>query len=82
MKLIIHNNLRDAQVIEATRLVVEDHLGNPIVVALEYAPGQIVASHAGDKDFNNLLRNLGINKVVVCTDIQQKPLSEISFDRG
>lgn len=82
MKLIVHNNLREAQVIHATRLVVEDSLGNPIVVALEYAPDQIIAAHPGDKDFNNLLKNLGINKVVVCTDIEQKPLNEIIFDRG
>lgn len=82
MRLVIHKNLREAQVIEATRVVVEDPLGNPIMVALEYAPGKIIASHPGDKDFNNLLHSMGINKVVVCTDVEQKPLNEIIFDRS
>jgi len=80
MKLIIHSDMRNSQVIEATRIVVEDKEGNPIMVALEYAPEMIVASHAGDNDFNTLLANLGINKVVVCTDVQEKPLDQVVFE--
>ena len=74
--------MRNAQVIEATRVVVEDAKGNPIMIALEYEPGMIIASHAGDADFNNLMRNLGIDKVVVCTDIKEKPLDQLLLFDG
>lgn len=80
MRITIHKNLRDAQVIEATRVVIEDIKGNPVMIALEYAPGMIVAAHPGDPDFNNLLKNLGIDKVVVCTDVEEPRLDMVRFD--
>jgi hypothetical protein len=80
MKLITHNNLQQPTVSEVTRLLVEDIEGNPILIALEYAPGMILAAHAGDAEFNNLLKNLGIDKVVVCTDVKEKPADQVLFE--
>jgi hypothetical protein len=80
VKLLVHRNLRDVQVIEATRVVVEDNHGNPIAVALEFAPNQILAVTADAPEFNDVLAGMGIRKTVVVTDVDQTPLNEVRFD--
>lgn len=83
MKLVIHRNLQQAQVIEATRVVVEDDLGNPIAFALEYAPGMIIAEvlrEGHEAEFNHMLREMGISKLVVVDPIQTTPLPGVRFD--
>ena len=62
---------------EATRVVVEDDLGNPIAVAVEFAPNQILAVTADSPDFNAVLENMGIKKTVSVEDVHQTPLSEV-----
>lgn len=80
MKLKIHKNLREAIEVDATRVLVEDDLGNPIAVALEYGPGAIFAVTADHPDFNQILRSMGVNKVVVVQDIPTgTPLNEVHF---
>ena len=79
MKLQIHRSLRDVVTLEATRVVVEDNHGNPIALALEFAPGQILATTADSPDFNQVLAGLGIRKTVLVQDVQQTPLDQVKF---
>lgn len=80
MKLLIHRGLRDAQVIEATRVIVEDDHGNPVALALEFAPNEILAVTADSPEFNNVLEGMGIKKTVIVTDVPQTSLRDIRFD--
>jgi CTP:molybdopterin cytidylyltransferase MocA len=79
MKLQIHRNMRDVLTVDATRVVVEDAFGNPIALALEFAPGQIIAATADNPQFNAILHNLGINKVVAIEDAKLTPLDQVRF---
>lgn len=82
MKLLIHNHLGQPQEIEATRVVVLDSHDNPIAVAVEPDRGVIIAATAseeGNAEFNSILRNLGIDKTVIVTDVPQRPLPEINI---
>jgi len=83
MRIIAHNNMGKPQVIEATRLVIEDDLGNPVCVAMQFGPpgqpGGIIIENADAENWNDILRQLGINKTVIVTDINQKPLDQIVF---
>lgn len=79
MKLKIHKDLREIMEIEATRVLVEDDLGNPIAFALQYGPGMIIAATADDPNFNAMLQQMGINKVVAITDVDVKSLESIRF---
>jgi hypothetical protein len=80
MKLKIHRNLREAVVIEATRVVVEDGFGNPVAVALEFAPNQILAATPDSPEFNAILREMGIDKTVIVEDVHPVPLDQVQFD--
>lgn len=53
-------------VMEVGQIVVYDRLGNPLMVGVEYCQDQIFVSHAADEDFNTTLRNMHIDKTVVC----------------
>lgn len=80
MRVSLHKNLRGGQVLEVSRIVIEDKLGNPVLIAMDYGDGLIVQSRPGDPDFNNMLQSVGITKIVDCTDIKQKPLNQVVFD--
>jgi len=82
MRLIVHNELREPRVIDATRVIIEDDLGNPVCAAVQFGPppGGIIVETADAKNWNQVLRNLGIDKTVVVTDIEQKPLDQIVFE--
>lgn len=63
----VYKHLGDKEPIEqpAALVVVEDSSGNPVAVATELGTHMVAAATAGDKDFNQMLRGLGLNKVVV-----------------
>jgi len=61
---------------KAHSVVVEDDLGNPLFVAIQVDEA-IVYSTVGEKEFQSLLRALGIDKTVVVSDFQPKPLQKI-----
>lgn len=65
MILELHNNLRDVQRIEATRVVVRDIFDNPVCVVIEHAPGQYWVTHLGEPGFEDGLAAMGLNKTVV-----------------
>ncbi len=48
-------------------LSIEDDNGNPIYVALAPAPGSIVGLSAGDKNFDEYVRMLGLRQAKVLT---------------
>jgi len=80
MLLEFHDHLGRPQRVEATRLVVYDKLMNPLQVAVEWEEGAYLLSDVEKSDFNQVLRNLGINRTVVCTEVSEKPIDSIRFD--
>lgn len=67
---ILRNGGRQPVVIDdATVMIVEDSKGDPVSVACEYGipgnSGSFCVSHVQDPNFNTVLRNLGINRVVI-----------------
>lgn len=80
MNLLIHRSLHDVVTVRATRVVVEDDFGNPIALAMEFAPNQILAVTADSPEFNQVLENMGIKKTVLVQDVYQTPLDHVRFD--
>lgn len=60
---------RGAASVEATRVVIRDAHGNPIMVAVEHGPGQIFCAHSADEDFEPLLAALGVRAATVVRQI-------------
>jgi hypothetical protein len=56
---------KHAQRVTATRFVVYDDHGNPIVLAVEHGPGQVFAAHLNDPEFEQLLDAFGVEMAVV-----------------
>ena len=52
-------------VVKGNTVIVEDSLGNPLAAIVETSERMNLVVTVKDKDFNNVLRGLGINKVVV-----------------
>lgn len=59
MQLDFHNALSGAKLEQATRLIVRDSYGQPLMIVLEEAPDRIVVYKATDKEFNRLLASMG-----------------------
>ena len=77
----LHDSLGKVQRIPCTRAMIVDNLGNPLALAVEWQPDAYYVTTCNDPDFNQVLRNLGIGRTVICTDLTLKPLEEIRFDR-
>lgn len=57
---------KDAVVVDDNSVViVEDELGNPVVVVVYVQPRIYTVVTPDDPDFNRILEGLGVNKVVV-----------------
>ena len=80
MKIVFHNSLGKIEERKVTRVVAYDDNENPIALVLEYAPGMIFASTVDHPDFNVMLRNLGIDRVVVCKDVHGPELQGVRFE--
>lgn len=65
-----------AQRITGVRRLVarDDRTQTPVVAGLEHYPGAIVVSSAGDPDFQETLRQLGVLDTVVVADINPELL--------
>ncbi len=61
MEIAYHNNLRKAERVTASRVVVYDNYGNPLAVVMELDNGQYLAVTASHKRFNEVLKQMGIN---------------------
>lgn len=75
MRIKTQNKLQPTE-LSADSVVIEDELGNPIFVAVQFA-GSIMMSDVNDADFHTVLRQLGINKTVSITEIQPKPVQNV-----
>ena len=80
MKLVFYEDLRNPREAEATRLVVMDRRGNPLLAALELSPDAVVietAEPGKEAEFQAFLRALGVDRTVVVTDAPIRPLPEV-----
>lgn len=59
-------------------LVLADDGVTPLAVALEYMPGSVFASHAGESNFQQVLAALGTNRTVHVERFKPKPFDEIA----
>jgi hypothetical protein len=62
---------------DAHSVIIEDHLGSIIYVALEIAGGQIVTAQAGEPNFAGMLKALGIDKQTAVYEIKPKSVEEM-----
>ncbi len=65
---------RNSQTVEASRVLVKDQHGNPLIIAAEYVGGVFV-SHFQDPDFEHLLQTFGyvpaeVTKVLTPADVR------------
>jgi len=73
MRLEAHDNLQKPIKREITRVVVYDDYDNPIAIVVKYDHGMCYVGHVGDKEFNNMLQVLGINRFVMVDKIKSNP---------
>ena len=78
MKVKLQRNLSD--VLEASTVVIEDATGTPIAIAMEHSHNIILASTAGQPDFQQLLEMAGVHKTVYVQQANQKALASVRFD--
>lgn len=64
---------KNARVVDATRVLVRSDKGTPLVLAVEWDGGHMVA-HVDDPDFDTLLQTFGADRVVV--------RARVEFDNG
>lgn len=58
-------------VLVAAQVVVRNEDGTPVAAAATYGPDDTIAvTHVKDKDFNQMLRNLGVNMTVIVDTLQ------------
>lgn len=60
----------------ASRVLIRDHMGNPICLAVSWDEGgkpKTLVAHHGDDDFDSLLQTMGVDKVVVMNRINTRP---------
>ena len=67
MNIELHNRLGKPVIMDCTRVVIRDDLNNPVVVAFKTADRTMYVSKAGDKDFSDLVKQLGLETTIVTT---------------
>ena len=80
MRVKTLNNLQPTDV-PAQSVIIEDDKGNPIIVAMQLTES-IIYSTVGDKDFQNMLRALGVHKTVHVTNVNGKPIEDLIWTPG
>lgn len=71
-----HNSFRDPRRIECTRVVVRDNFGNPLAIVVEVDSRTFEVYKYTEPEFNRVLRNLGIEGVVVVDQIDPTGLEQ------
>lgn len=61
---------RDPIQAAASRVLIKDHLGNPLVLAVEYEPGRYLVAHCDDPEFAELVQTFGVKAAQVRTRVQ------------
>lgn len=62
---------------DAHSVIIEDRAGNIIYVAIEVDNGQIVTAQAGEPNFADMLKALGIDKTTMVFKIKPKSIDEM-----
>lgn len=75
MRVETQRNLSDVRIIEASRVLVADRFGNPLMVAVETSPDIIYVKHVREKGFKEMLQILGIDRTVIVADLEPKLVS-------
>jgi len=79
MILQLHDKLQKPLVIRATRLLVTFEDGTPVALIQEVVPGHVRVFRAGDGDFNERLRQTGIEQTVIVDKLKPaKPVEQPS----
>ena len=78
MKLEILSGLKP-QVINCTRVLITTDDGRPLAISSEWAPGAVITSHAGEPNFSQLLKTLGVDRTVVTEEIPAARLADFTF---
>lgn len=86
MRIVGHNKFGKPFDVEATRVVVYDDLGNPMMLGLDPGGGVLVAAIADDDptraaEFHRLLRSFGVDKTVIVSSLTPTPLNQMNFNR-
>lgn len=72
MQVDLHNALREPQSLEATRVLVRDKYGNPLVFVIE--DGEMVNFKTiDDPDFQQALKDFGINRTIIVKQLDVSP---------
>lgn len=80
MKVRLQRSLTEVQIIEADTVVIEDFTGTPVAVAIQHNSHVILASTAGQGDFQQLLELAGVRRTIYVTQPEPKNLSSVRFD--
>lgn len=80
MIIRLQRALTDVQIIEADTVVIESADGTPIAVAIQHNPQVVLASTAGQSDFQSLLDLAGVQRTVYIVQPEPKKISSIRFD--
>lgn len=71
MRVKVISRLGDAPVVmDAAVVLVENQFGEPISVACSNTDGVFWLAHCKDKNFNDVLRMLGIDKTIIAADVR------------
>jgi hypothetical protein len=68
MTVEAHQGLTNPTRLSATRVLIKDQYGQPIVVVVEYSPDNLIVETAKNKiQFNQLLADFGIKQTAIVT---------------
>jgi hypothetical protein len=70
-----HERLQSISKIKATRLVVRDDLGRPLLVVMQLSSGHVRYIGADQPDFNEHLASLGLDRTVILTSLDVASLA-------
>lgn len=65
MILELHNQLGEPLRLSASRLLVTNEDGTPLLFVLQVEPGHVRISHAGEPNFQRCLQEHGIDRTVI-----------------
>lgn len=69
LRVETHKNLRDPRSFEASRVLIRDQYDNPVVLVIS-DDAFIHIHQVGDPDFDTKLREHGVDRTVIVTDLQ------------
>ncbi len=77
MRIELLDGVGNPLVLPATRVVVYDDYDNPIALVVKHRQGFIYAGHVRDKEFQDYLHILGIDKTVIVNELDPKKLPPV-----